>query len=61
MTKIHSGLGWRRQDIRSLGTWHFAEKVAKKSGIMALAVIFGVTMFTLMNTIKLTLDTNQSE
>ena len=29
---------------RSLGTWHFAEKVAKTSGIMALAAVFGVGM-----------------
>jgi hypothetical protein len=54
MTKIRSSLGWRRQDIRSLGTWHFAEKVAKTSGIMALAVLLGVAMLALMDAIKKT-------
>lgn len=52
MTKIRSGLGWGRQEIRSLGTWHFAEKVAKTSGIMALAVLLGVAMFALMDAIN---------
>lgn len=65
MTKIRSGLGWKRQEIRSLGTWQFAEKVAKTSGIMAQAVVLGVAMLALRDAIKpsamMVVDSNEAE
>ncbi|KAJ4993849.1 hypothetical protein SVAN01_00903 [Stagonosporopsis vannaccii] len=43
-----------RNSLRSwlLGTWQTAEKEAKTSGIMALAVVFGVAMLSVMNAIN---------
>jgi hypothetical protein len=41
MTEIRSGLGWGRQEIRSLGTWQFAENWPRRAGSWHWQLISG--------------------